>query len=105
MKTIPLLDEVVLLDGTKITGVIDYCSTKQIYMYKFEKQTEVDFTLLACLWKGNDYMKRFSVYVLLNYPNVTLPPAVVIPKVNIKECNRDLTNTKEKKPTKKMIYG
>lgn len=99
----PLLDKITLKDGRTLTGIMDFVSTKQIYILDFTNNEEVDYLLLAMLWKGNKPEMRFSVYCSIYYPSLKLPKAILIPKNNISETSRQIDTTKISKVKKRTI--
>jgi hypothetical protein len=97
-----LLDAIELKDGKTLIGIVDYISSKQLYFFDFTQDTDVDYLLLAILWKGNNPGMRFSVYCTINYPTVQLPRAILVPISNIQRAIYNIT-TKKPKQRKRNI--
>lgn len=102
-ETSTLLDTIILKDGKKLTGIIDYVSSKQIYFFDFTHEVNIDYLLLAILWKGYNANIRFSVYCIVEHPETALPRAILIPINNIKSSDKKLSKTKKIKQRKKSI--
>lgn len=78
-------------------GIVDYVTTKHLYMFDFSKNENPDYILLASWWKMSIDPNRFSVYCVLNYPELKLPRTVLIPKALIKKTNASTIPTKKPK--------
>ena len=98
-----LLDVIELKDGRTLRGIVDYSSTKQLYFFDFTQELDIDFILLAILWKGNSNGMRFSVYSTINYPTLKLPRAILIPVSNIVSSNQEYNQFDKPKQRKRMI--
>jgi hypothetical protein len=98
-----LLDQIELNDGRIFIGIIDFVSTKQIYVFDFTREPKEEFILLAILWKGYNPELRFSVYCSINYPDIRLPRAILIPKNHITSTDKEVQLTKPNKTKKKII--
>src|SRR4030065_1216963 len=98
-----MLDTIKLKDGRTLIGIVDFISNKQIYFFDFSKEISVDFILLAILWKGNSPDLRFSVYTTINYQNLNLPRAILIPTNHIKTSTKQFVPTKKPKQRKKVV--
>lgn len=91
-----LLNVIEKKNGQSLFGVIDYISTKHVYFFDFSKTTP-DMILLAATWKMEQFPSRFSVYCITNYPDLKLPPVLLIPKIDINKADMDLQATKRTK--------
>ena len=98
-----VLDIIKLKNDKNLSGIIDYVSSKQIYFFDFTQETNIDFLLLAILWKGNNPNIRFSVYCTINYPEIELPRAILLPLINIESSSKNLELTKKPKQRKKTL--
>lgn len=103
MKKDQLLDIIKLKNGKTLCGIIDYVTTKQLFFLDFTTESEIDYLLLAIMWKGSNNNMRFSVYVTIHYPTVKLPQAKLIPINNITSTNRPLVKIKSPKQRRKVI--
>ena len=106
-KNNTLIDSIELKDGRNLLGIADFISNKQIYFFDFTQEPNVDYLLLAILWKGYSPDIRFSVFCAIYYPDLTLPRAKffdedLIPTINIKSSSKNFTPTKKSKQRKKM---
>lgn len=100
-----LLDKISLKDGREFIGIVDFVNNKQIYMFDFTNEINTDYILLAILWKGYNPNLRFSVYCSINYPDVKLPRAILIPKNHINTTDKEIKITKSSKVRKKTIVS
>lgn len=98
-----LLDIIITKDGKKFSGIIDYTTTKQLYFFDFTSESEIDYLLLAIMWRGNNNNLRFSVYTTIHYPDVKLPQAKLLPISNIETMNKTIEKVKPPKQRKKTI--
>lgn len=98
-----VFDTVTLKDGRKFYGIVDYVSTKQIYFFDFTTEVDIDYIILAILWRGNTETLRFSVFSAIEYPTVRLPRAILIPISGIEECSVCLKKTKPQKSQKTLV--
>jgi len=103
MKTNTVLDIIKLKNNKTLIGIIDYISTKQIYFFDFSQELDKDFLLLAILWKGNNPNIRFSVYCIIEFPEIKLPRAILIPLSNIEDSSKNVEITKKPKQRQKSI--
>lgn len=74
-----LLNKIQLDDGKKYAGIVDFVNTKHVYFFDFTNNTEIDYVTLAILWKGYNPELRFSVWCMMNYPNLQLPTVILLP--------------------------
>lgn len=92
-----LLDYIETKNGILHYGIIDFITTKHVYLFDFSKDESPDYILMAAYWKMTNSVTRFSVFCIIEYPNIRLPRVVLIPKSNIKATNAVLTPTKKPK--------
>lgn len=97
-----VIETVRLKDGTSLTGIVDFVSSKQIYFFDFTNETQTDFVLIAVLWKGNQPTLRFSVFCACEYPSIKLPRAILIPISNI--VNKEVVIKHFPKPKQRKKY-
>lgn len=99
-----LLDTIILNDDTKLKGVVDYVSNKQVYLFDFtQEQNRADYICLVMMWKGANIDTRFSVWCLANYPLIRLPRAILVPRNNIRYTDKPLIKTKKAKQRRTSI--
>lgn len=98
-----LLSKIELHDGRELIGVIDFVTKKQIYFFDFTFEESIDYILLTMLWKGNNNKMRFSVFCAVEYPDVRLPQAKLIPVSNIKNINTKIPEYIKPHQRKKTI--
>lgn len=97
MDSSSLLDTIVLNSGQTVNGVIDYVTAKHVYVFDFSRYEHSIYTMIAALWRGTYPNReiRFSIYSMVQFPECPLPIAVLLPRVNIKECSIGLEVTKK----------
>jgi hypothetical protein len=101
-----LLDCIILNDGKELFGIIDYITAKHIYFFDFSHHERSNYLLIAAVWRGASQKRdeiRFSVYSMLEFPQIPLPQATLIPKANVMSCNMPLYPTKKTKQKKIKI--
>jgi len=92
-----LLDCIETNNGHVHRGIVDFISTKHIYMISFPEYDSLDYILLASLWRMEHSHTRFSVYCITHYPHLSIPKVILIHKSDIKHTNVALSPTKKTK--------
>ena len=78
-----LLDKIQLDDGREFIGIVDFVNTKHVYFFDFTNNLEMDYVTMVILWKGYNPSIRFSVWSMINYPNMPLPKVLLLPMRSI----------------------
>lgn len=103
-----LLD-IVETEKFKITGIVDYVSTKHITIYDMTNNDDPDFTMAAIIYKTYFSNLRFSVYLSLYFAHHNVTPPVMINKNAIKYSTKKLVtqkpNRKSFRTTTKTLLG
>jgi len=98
-----LLNKITLKDGRELLGVVDFVTKKQLYFFDFTDNHTIDYVTLCILWRGNNPEMRFSVYFMLEYPDLKLPKVILIPQTNIEDLSGKLPDHKKSKQRKRII--
>lgn len=97
-----LLDTLILKDGSKLHGIVDYVTTKHVYFFDFTIESHPDYIFMALLWKLDFSHQRFSVFSI-RFPQRALPQVRLISKNDIIFTNKDLSPTKKPKQRKSTL--
>lgn len=84
-------------DNRVFKCVIDYVSRRQVIIYDLTNSNDPLFRLIAIKWKAYHYDKRFSVFMSIYFPHVSLPDPIVLSLNSIKYSTIDLECTKPKR--------
>lgn len=96
-----IMDWVIMANGTRLTGVLDFVSDRFIHFFNFDLiEDDPTLVLAAVVWKAKYSHIRFSVFCSTYYPSLKIPRVNLINRRGISEMSCTAPKNKEPEMTR-----